>query len=59
MTPEQEGARQDTLYLKMMESWPQFNQKNIQQFIDAHHVTAPDDIAYVKRLLTDANKYSF
>lgn len=59
LSPENEGERQDALYLDMMDSWPEFNHRNIAQFIAAHDVTNPEQIDYVKAMLTDANKYSY
>lgn len=59
LTPELENERQDRLYLEMMEGWPEFNNRNIKQFIAAHQIKDLEDIHRVKSALTAANKYSW
>jgi hypothetical protein len=55
LSPEEEIIRQDRLYLDMMESWPNFNKKNIEAFAKNHHVS----ISEVNVQLTKANKYAY
>lgn len=55
LSPEQEMLRQNRLYLDMMESWPKFNQANIQAFASNHQV----ELSQVAHTLTQINQYSY
>ena len=55
LTPEDEIARQDHIYLNMMESWSQFKLRDATQFV-AHH---GGDINEIISLLEEANKLSY
>jgi len=55
LSPEQEMCRQNRLYLDMMESWPKFNQENLQAFARNHQL----DFSQFAHALTKANQYSY
>lgn len=55
LTPEEEIHRQNRFYLKMMQSWPNFNERIVKHFAMAHNA----DKETVKRMLTPANKRVF
>lgn len=55
LSPQEEIDRQDTLYLDMMESWSEFNRKNIEEFSKNHHQKKEA----VENFLTQINKYSY
>ncbi len=55
LTPEEEIARQDHIYLNMMESWPQFKLRDATQFVAFHG----GDLNEIISLLESANKQSY
>lgn len=55
LSPQAEMARQDRLYLDMMESFSVFNRDNIKAFARNHQVPSQQ----VEEILTKANKWSY
>jgi phosphoenolpyruvate carboxylase len=55
LRPEDEIDRQDCLYLDMMESWSEFNRKNIEEFSKNHH----EKKEVIEGVLTQINKYAY